>query len=150
MRFDSPALPLGRRIVKRVEWHGRRMESGQAILFAFQSGNRDERVIEEPDRFEVRRGSIRHLAFGSGIHACIGLHYARLESRLMLDQILERAPEYEIARARRARRRRGDARLPLAADLVPTGGAQRLEACVEAQPASSGAPITGAVVSQKV
>lgn len=103
LRFDSPAPLLGRRIVKGVEWHGQRMEPGQAILFLFQSGNRDERAIEDPDRFDVRRRSIRHLAFGTGIHSCIGLHYARLESRLMLDEILDRAPGYEVDLARAER-----------------------------------------------
>ena len=103
MRFDCPAPLLGRRIVKPVEWHGEPMQPGQAIMLLFQSGNRDERAIEDPDRFDVRRQRVRNLAFGTGIHSCLGLHFARLESRLMLEEILERAPHYEVDAERAVR-----------------------------------------------
>jgi cytochrome P450 len=60
----------------------------------FGSANRDERVFEDPDRFDIRRGADRHLAFGLGAHYCLGASLARLEASVALSALLERMPEY--------------------------------------------------------
>jgi cytochrome P450 len=99
LRYDAPTHILGRRIIEEVSWHGRRMQPGQGLLLLYASGNRDEREFSEPDRFDVRREVPRNLAFGFGIHLCLGLHLARLESRLMLAALLERWPEYALDEA---------------------------------------------------
>jgi cytochrome P450 len=96
LRFDAPTHILGRRILHDVEWHGQKLSAGQGLLLLYASGNRDEREFENPDVFDVTRDVPRNLAFGFGIHLCMGLHVARLESRLMLEQLLRHFPDYAL------------------------------------------------------
>jgi cytochrome P450 len=96
LRYDAPTHILGRRVVKEVVWHGQTLRPGQGLLLLYASGNRDEREFRDPDRFDVRREVPRNLAFGFGIHLCLGLHVARLESRLMLEALLSRWPAYQL------------------------------------------------------
>jgi len=96
LRYDAPTHILGRRIVKDVVWHGCELKAGQGLLLLYASGNRDEREFERPDVFDVRRDVPRNLAFGFGIHLCLGLHLARTESRLMLEALLGAFPDYEL------------------------------------------------------
>ena len=96
LRYDAPTHILGRRALRNSEWHGETIREGQGVLLLYASGNRDEREFEDPDRFDIRRNSQRMVTFGFGIHLCLGMHTARLESRLMLERLLARAPEYEV------------------------------------------------------
>ena len=96
LRYDAPTHFLGRRVRAPVEIHGHTLEVDQGVLLAYAAGNRDPREFDDPERFDVERRPRRQLAFGAGIHLCMGLHFARLESRLMLEAILEAAPEYGI------------------------------------------------------
>jgi hypothetical protein len=96
MRFDAPAPLLGRRVIQPVQWHGHMMRPGQALMFLFQAANRDERVFERPDEFDIEREIKQQIAFGTGIHVCLGQHTARLESRMLLEWLLEKVPDYEV------------------------------------------------------
>ena len=96
LRYDMPTQMLGRRLARDLELHGQRMRAGQGILFLYASANRDEREFPDPDRFDIHRRAPRIASFGSGIHMCIGSHVARLEARVMLEELLARFPEYEI------------------------------------------------------
>jgi cytochrome P450 len=58
--------------------------------------NRDERVYDHPDVFDVQRPKKRNVAFGDGIHFCMGAPLARLETKIMLETVLARMPEYEL------------------------------------------------------
>ena len=60
------------------------------------SGNRDERHFDDPDRFDVRREIDHHLSFGFGAHYCLGQALARLEGRIVLDEVLQRFPEWDV------------------------------------------------------
>ena len=60
------------------------------------SGNRDERRFPDADRFDIRRRIDHHLAFGYGIHFCMGAALARLEGRIALDEVLRRFPTWEV------------------------------------------------------
>jgi len=96
LRYDAPTHILGRRALVDSEWHGETIREGQGVLLLYASGNRDEREFEDPDRFDISRTTQRIVTFGYGIHLCIGMHTARMESRLMLERLLARSPEYEV------------------------------------------------------
>ena len=61
-----------------------------------QSANRDEREFAEPDEFDIERETERHVGFGHGQHHCIGIHVARLEGRVLLQELMAHIPEYEV------------------------------------------------------
>jgi cytochrome P450 len=66
------------------------------MLLVTASGNRDERRFPDPDRFDIHRKIDHHLAFGYGIHFCLGAALARLEGRVALDEVLRRFPTWEV------------------------------------------------------
>jgi cytochrome P450 len=88
------------------------------VLLLYASANRDEREFPDPERFYVRRRPKRMLGFGHGAHLCIGLHVARLEGRVLLEELLARSPRFAIDEARVVRtasdQMRGIAELPIA------------------------------------
>jgi len=96
LRYDMPTQFLMRVLTNDVELHGKTMRAGDSVMFLYPSANRDEREFEDPDRFDIHRRPPRILTFGHGIHACIGLHFAKLEGRLCLQKLLEHAPDYEV------------------------------------------------------
>jgi cytochrome P450 len=79
-----------------VEHHGQVVPEGSVMLLLNASGNRDERKFPDGDRFDIHRAIDNHLAFGYGIHFCLGAALARLEGRVALDEVLQRFPEWEI------------------------------------------------------
>jgi hypothetical protein len=96
LRYDSPVQGLTRTLARDVELHGRRLREGERVHLLFGSANRDERCFAEPDRFEATREPNPHLAFGLGVHFCLGASLARLELRVGLEELLARAPDYEV------------------------------------------------------
>jgi hypothetical protein len=97
LRYESPAQALPRRLTREAKLHGQTLPEGTQLFLLFGSANRDEREFEQADRFDVRRRIKRHLAFGQGIHFCLGKSLARLEARVAFEELLARAPEYELA-----------------------------------------------------
>ena len=69
---------------------GRKIAKGQKVVIWYPSANRDEDVFPEPDRFDVRRSPNEHLAFGIGEHFCLGANLARLELRVIFEELLPR------------------------------------------------------------
>ncbi|HVM39637.1 MAG TPA: cytochrome P450 [Acidimicrobiia bacterium] len=118
LRYDAPVQGLARTLTRNVEAYGTTMAAGDRLLILFGSANRDDREFDDADRFDVTRRIDRHLAFGHGIHYCLGAALARLEARIALDELLARAPDYEIdddaAERLRSGPVRGFERLPLA------------------------------------
>jgi len=96
LRFESPSPVQARYVTQDVEHHGQKVPAGSVILLLTAAGNRDERVFPEPDRFDIRRKIVHHLAFGYGIHFCLGSHLARLEGRIALEAVLKRFPRWEV------------------------------------------------------
>ena len=74
-----------------------RIPAGAPLVAWIGSANRDERQFERPAQFDVDRGQIRHLAFGHGIHFCLGAPLARLEARIALEAVLSRLPGLTLA-----------------------------------------------------
>lgn len=105
LRFESPSPVQARYVTADTELHGTTVPAGSAILLLNGSGNRDERAIDEPDRFDVRRTLAHHLAFGYGLHFCLGAALARIEGRVVLDELLNRFPDWEVDEERAVRGR---------------------------------------------
>ena len=99
VRFDTPTQFQGRTVTRELAIGPHRLLPGQKVCFLFPSANRDEREFAEPDRFDVLRRPRRMLGFGNGIHLCLGMHVARVEARVALEELLRRAPDYEMREA---------------------------------------------------
>ncbi len=97
LRFRSPLQWMFRLTRREAEFRGRIIPSGKIVLAMIGSANRDSRQFENPGRFDIRRDPNPHLAFGQGIHFCLGAALARLESRIALTMLLERFPSFELA-----------------------------------------------------
>lgn len=98
LRLESPAQGLFRTATRDVEVGGVVIPSGARVMAHFASANRDECVFAEPDAFRPDRPEIgRHVAFGKGIHFCIGAPLARLELAIVLPALLERLPGLRLA-----------------------------------------------------
>lgn len=96
LRYDQPTNLLGRFVKSEVEMRGQRLLPGQGVMFLWASGNRDENEFERANCFDIARRPRRSLSYGHGIHKCIGAHLANLEGRVMLEEILAAASEYEV------------------------------------------------------
>jgi len=66
------------------------------------AANRDPRVFPDPDRFDIFRDPGQHLSFAHGVHVCLGMHLARLETRVAVDALLDRLPELRLDEERAA------------------------------------------------
>ena len=96
LRFYSP-VTMARLVTTDTELSGCPMRAGDTILMTFPAANRDPEVFERPDEFVLDRDRNRHVAFGSGIHRCLGSNLARMELRTALEVFLERVPSFELA-----------------------------------------------------
>lgn len=96
LRYDMPTQFLGRTVVRDALLHGEKLRAGDVVLFLYASANRDPREFPDPDTFDIARRPPRILSFGHGTHACLGIHTAKAEGRIALEELLRRDPEYEI------------------------------------------------------
>lgn len=96
LRYDMPTQFLMRKVKRPVTFAGQEMTEGQAIMFLYASGNRDEREFPEPDKFDILRRPPRIMSFGYGPHSCLGVNVARLEGKVCLEELLKAHPEYEV------------------------------------------------------
>jgi cytochrome P450 len=97
LRFDAPVQVLARDTTRPVELHGERLPAGARVLLLYGAANRDPRRFPDPDRLDLTRPVLRHLAFGSGIHHCLGAPLARLEARVALGRLLAKMPAYAVS-----------------------------------------------------
>ena len=97
LRYEPPALQIARYVVRDVEFYGRTVPQGSAILTLVGAANRDERRFgEDAESFDVDRAPRQHLTFGVGAHYCLGNALARIEGRIALDEIMNRFPEWDV------------------------------------------------------
>jgi cytochrome P450 len=99
LRFEAPSPVQGRWTTRDVKLHGEVVPAGSKVLLLTGAADRDERKFPDPDRFDVRRRIDHHVAFGYGIHFCLGAALARLEGRVALEETLARFPEWEVDHA---------------------------------------------------
>ena len=88
LRFDGPVLGVPRSVTKDYEIDGHKFKQGEHLTLLLASGNRDETVFKDADQFYLNRDHSRVIAFGHGVHTCIGAHLARLEAKIALEEIL--------------------------------------------------------------
>ncbi|WP_166902867.1 cytochrome P450 [Mycobacterium sp. DL440] len=98
LRFEGPIQYDCRYVTKNVEIHGKTIPAGSAVMLLGAAANRDDRAFAEAETFDINRdrSQAQNLAFGYGIHSCLGAALARLESAIALDYLLDLLPSYEV------------------------------------------------------
>jgi cytochrome P450 len=96
LRWEAPVTGVLRLSTRKAEVCGVRIPAGSAVLVSLGSANRDEARYEEPERFNIFREPKHHAAFGFGPHACLGMHVARSETRILLETLLDRLPRLRL------------------------------------------------------
>lgn len=96
LRYDSPVQGLARTLTRQVDLHGQRMKAGDTVLLLFGSANRDDQAFPRADEFDIYRRPDRQVAFGRGVHFCLGASIARLEARLALQALLATYPVWDV------------------------------------------------------
>jgi len=99
LRYDGSSQIIVRRAGRDVTLRGKTIPAGARVGLCIISANRDPAKYPDPDRYDIRRGARDHMAFGMGIHACLGSALARLEARVVFEELLPRMPDYEIDEA---------------------------------------------------
>jgi cytochrome P450 len=97
LRWDSPVSAVVRTAVEDTELSGCPIHKGDSVMVVVGAANTDPDGLPDADRVDFRRTNNRHLAFGGGIHRCLGSHLARLELRVVMREWHRRIPEYSIA-----------------------------------------------------
>ena len=96
LRYEPSSTQIARYVDRDVELHGQNVAQGSALLCLVGSANRDDRVFPEGDRFDIHRKAGTHLTFGNGAHFCLGAALARLEGRVVLDEMLKRFSDWDV------------------------------------------------------
>ena len=96
LRWVSPIKNMARTATKDVELAGKEISAGEKLLLLYPSANRDEAVFADPFEFDIRRSPNDHVAFGFGTHFCLGNSLARLELRVIFEELLARLPNLEL------------------------------------------------------
>jgi cytochrome P450 len=99
LRYDSPVQMTSRLILEEMEFGGRHFKRGQQISVMLGAANRDPAAFENPNVLDVTRKRNPHLAFGSGIHYCLGAPLARLEGQVAFETLLRRMPNLQLGAA---------------------------------------------------
>lgn len=97
LRTLSPVQAMARTALKDTVVQGQEIKKGERVVLVFGAGNRDPEVFENPETIDIEREDNRHLAFGAGIHRCLGSNLARKEMVIGLEEFLKAIPSFEIA-----------------------------------------------------
>ncbi len=114
IRWTTPVKHFMRSATEATTVHGQEIAKGDWLMLCYPSGNRDEEVFDEPDVFKPDRKPNRQLAFGYGAHLCLGQHLAKMEMRILFEELMPRLKSLEFA---------GD---PTRATAAFVGGPKRL------------------------
>lgn len=149
LRLEPPGPHIARYVTEDTQLHGQTVPAGSAILFLVGSANHDERIFTDPDRLDIHRAKRPgHTTFGFGVHTCIGNVLARMEGRIVFEEMLKRIPEWDVDLSHAALSStstvRGWETLPA---YVNARGAQTIKTRAAAQLAAQSAPSTGAPAS---
>jgi cytochrome P450 len=97
VRWTSPVMHFERVATKDVELGGQLIKEGDEVTLWYPSANRDESIFDNPQTFDVGRTPNEHIAFGKGEHFCLGANLARLELRVLFEELLRRIPDMQLA-----------------------------------------------------
>jgi cytochrome P450 len=97
IRWVTPVKEFMRTATADTQVGGVPIKEGEAVLLSYPSGNRDAEVFTDPFRFDVGRDPNKHLAFGFGVHFCLGAALARMETRALFAELLPRLQSIELA-----------------------------------------------------
>lgn len=97
VRFTSPVIQFCRTPVADFELQGQTIRAGESLCLFYPSANRDESVFDEPDQFRIARHPNPHIGFGIGEHFCLGANLARLELRVIFEQLIPRLRDVGLA-----------------------------------------------------
>lgn len=94
LRWATPVMYFRRQAMRPIELHGKQIKAGDKVVMWHISANRDEEIFDDPFRFDIQRTPNEHIAFGGGgAHYCLGTNLARMELRLIFEEIVERLPD---------------------------------------------------------
>jgi cytochrome P450 len=96
LRMESPLHAAGRTVRRDIEIEGHQLQAGDRVLLMYGAGSYDPEKFSEPEQFSLTRERNPHLAFGHGIHRCVGAPLAILELRVALEEILKRIPDFRV------------------------------------------------------
>lgn len=96
VRYASPVLHMRRTATENTELAGRRIAKGDKVVMWYLSGNRDDTIYDEPDRFDIERAPRNHVGFGSGQHVCVGSRLAEMQLRVAFGMLADRVSHFEL------------------------------------------------------
>jgi cytochrome P450 len=96
IRYETPLVLVMRNTTRDVELHGMTIPEGAQVNLCMGSANRDDKRWENPDVFDIRRPRRAHISFAGGIHSCLGMHLARVETKAMLTSLFDRVTDLQL------------------------------------------------------
>jgi cholest-4-en-3-one 26-monooxygenase len=117
VRYVSPVISFCRTVTEDHRFHGKELREGDKVLILYQAANRDERVFDEPDEFRIDRDPNPHLGFGIGPHYCLGANLAKLEIKVVFEELFRALRDIRVKDG--AEVRRADNALVLAIEHLP-------------------------------
>jgi cytochrome P450 len=96
LRWEPPVTVILRRATRDTELAGVKVERGADVGLMIGAANRDERKYTEPDRYDMFRAQRQHVGFGFGVHVCLGMHLARMESRVAINTLFDRLGPFTL------------------------------------------------------
>jgi cytochrome P450 len=103
LRFDPPSQLQGRTTTRDVTLHGVTIPAGSKTMLLTGAATRDERKFDNPDVFDISRKALDAIFFGHGVHRCLGIYLARLELRIVFEELFRRFPNFEVDPTRATR-----------------------------------------------
>jgi cytochrome P450 len=97
LRFEPPVQAFSRIVLKDFEYKGHQFRKNQALMLFYAAANRDPGLNENPQIFDVTRNNPKHVSFGYGAHLCLGMSLARLEAKVVFNQLLDNFPRLILA-----------------------------------------------------
>ena len=96
IRFETPLVLVARNTTRDVELHGMTIPEGAQVNLCMGAANRDEKRWDNPDAFDIHRPRRAHISFAGGIHSCLGMHLARVETKAMLTSLFDRLTDFQL------------------------------------------------------